>query len=195
MPQEGRSDARGRASGFLDRLGGVFVRPRATLAGVLARGEGSLFEVLPWIALCAFTVAPIPAGQALLLLRARPVDGVLALAGVVTTRMGGALIGALVGALVLQLLGQLRPGGKVSLGFDRCLDACTYALLPHLALASVGAGLSELGLELWFMPHRLLRGTGFSVASRFVVAYGWSLVLFGGMMIWIWRSPIEEMRR
>jgi len=162
----------------LDRFGGVFLHPRRTLAAILD-GRGSFFEILPWMILAAIIVAPTQAGQVVLVGRTSPVDGVRAFFGLISTRAGGPLLGAVAGALLL--VGWARHRGR-ALGFDRAFDACAYALLPHFALAALGAMLSALGAELWFMPHRLLRGTGWYLAARFAVAYGWSLLLFLTML-------------
>lgn len=169
-------------SAALSRLGGVFLHPRSTLWRVLARGEGSLFEVLPWLALAALTVSPTGAGQAFLLLRVSPGEGVIALLGLIVNRMSGVLM-VMIGGAVLLLVIASAARARIKPGFDRCLDACAYLLLPHLLLASTGAALSELGVELWFLPHRLPKGAPSVLALRLAVAYGWSLLLFG-LLAW-----------
>ena len=171
----------------LERLGGVIASPRATFRRLLD-GEGSMFDVLPWFVVVAVTAAPIAAGQMLLIGRVDPIDGARALLGLVVTRTGGALAGAAVAAVVLVLTGRLSPHRKHAVGFDRSLDACVYCLVPYLVAASLGGALSELGWELWFLPHRLLRGRAEVLAVRFLVAYGGSLLLYALLLYEVWRG-------
>lgn len=169
----------------LARLGGIFLHPSRTFDALL-RGEGSVFDVLPWALLTSVTVAPSEAGQALLLLRMDLVDGATALIGLFANRFGWPLAGAAIAALLLSALERAKH--QEGHGFDRLFDATAYALLPHLLLASAGGALSSVGAELWFMPHRLLRGRWDVLTLRIAVAFGWSLVLTGLLARKLWRG-------
>ena len=137
--------------------------------------------------LTAFTVAPAETGQGFLLLRATPLDGLLALLGVVSNRIGPSLIGAGIGALLLVALDRTGSApGRLTL--DAAFDACCFALVPFLLLASAGAALSSRGLELWFLPHRALRGRADVLAIRAAVAYGWPMALYVVAARDVWRG-------
>jgi hypothetical protein len=180
-----------RIGGALRRLGGVIVAPRRTLLAI-ARGEGSVFELLPWMLLVSLTVAPYQTGQAFLLLRVSVADGLSAIGGLFLGRMTAPLVAAVVGAMVLIAVARMTP--KTDLSFDRGFDACTYALVPHLVLASVGAALSEAQMELWFLPHRLVKGNLTVIAIRIAAGYGWSLLLFAILAWDIGRGRLVEAR-
>ena len=49
--------------------------------------------------------------------------------------------------------------------------------------------LSVLGLELWWMPHRTLRGTFWYLSLRVLVAYTWSFVLLLLVARELWKAP------
>ena len=63
------------------------------------------------------------------------------------------------------------------------MDACAFALVPFLVLVAVGAALSNLGVELWWLPHRNLGGRGVYLAARVGAAFGWSIILFSLMVL------------
>ncbi len=176
---------------FVERIGGVLVSPRSTLLRILRTGEGNLGELAFLMVLVSLTVAPVQAGQVFLLLRSSIPAGLSALLSLVANRMAGPILGAIAGAVVLSGVDRIRRG-KLSMPFDRSLDACLYALVPFLLLSSLGGSLSELGAELWFMPHRLLRGTPSVFMIRFAVAYAWPLVLFGVLVREVWKEAPDE---
>ena len=57
-------------------------------------------------------------------------------------------------------------------------DALAVSSATWSAMLSLGALLSRFGVELWFMPHRRLRGIWWVFGLRVLAAYGWSIVLF-----------------
>jgi hypothetical protein len=150
-------------------MGGVLIRSRTTLRAIL-EGEGRAWEIFPWIAVVAAASAPVESGRALLLLRVDPFSGIWSFLAMVADRCGPGLVGAVVAALVLTWR-------KVS--FDRAFDTTMFLLVPYLLLAAIGALLSSIGIEIWFFPHRRMTGVPWVVAVRSLVAYGWSLILFG----------------
>lgn len=157
-------------------MGGVIVRPRSTLLSILRGGGGSIWELLPWLVITAAAAAPIQAGRAILVARVDPIGGLRSLLSLLADRMSVGLIGALVAASVLYLLRPAKDGEGVH--FDRALDAAVFMLVPFLLLMAIGAICSALGAEMWFMPHRRLRGVWWVLSIRAAVAYGWSVALF-----------------
>lgn len=176
---------------MLGRLGGALLVPQRTLLGVLTRGGGSLFEVLLLALLTGIVVEPTRAGQVVLMLRSSLLDGLVMALQTLVGRFTPALLGALGGALVLVAVARAR-GVLPELGFDRALDACAYALVPHLVLALVGATAAQLGLDLWFLPHHPLRGRGLDLVWRFVAGLGWSLALWGLLLRHTLRVPFTR---
>lgn len=187
MPSLGRSVV-WRVLDVLGRLGGALLLPQRTLIGVLTRGGGSLFEVLLLALLTGVVVEPIRAGQVVLMVRSDVIDGVVMALQTLVGRFTPALLGAVGGALVLVAVARAR-GVLPELGFDRALDACAYALVPHLVLAVVGASLAQLGLDLWFLPHHPLRGRGLDLWWRGLAGLGWSLALWGLLLRHTLRVP------
>jgi hypothetical protein len=177
--------------GALERLGGVLLHPRATLKGVLEGRGGSFFELLPLLLVVPAIVAPVSAGQALLVGRVAVVDGLRAYLGLVANRVGGPVMAAVIGALVLVLVDRVRPGTKRDLSFDRTLDACLFALVPFFLFAVLGKLLSSLGWELWFLPHRPTRGRGLYLLARLAAGYLWPALLFLGMLWAVWRGQLD----
>ncbi len=175
----------------LARLGGMIIHPRRTLRAVLA-GEGSFFELLPWFVLVSMAAAPKAAGQALMMLRADIPTGLRLFVGNVANRTGSPMVVAALVAVALTFVSGLRHrDSKQSPGFDRMLDACAYCLVPYLLLAAIGAALAASGMEVWFMPHRMMRGQGWYLAARALAAYGWPLVLLGIVAVEVWRVEPE----
>lgn len=166
----------------LARIGGVLVRPRHTLLSIAMGQGGQLWELLPWIAIAAATAAPIEAGRAILLMRADVVAGLGSFAALIGDRIGAGLAGAAIGAAILSAVSAKR------IPFDRAFDACLFMLVPWMLAASVGSALSELGVELWFMPHRRIRGDGWILTARILAAYGWSITLFVVVAVALRRS-------
>ena len=178
----------------LERMGGGILHPRKIFDGILNGAGGSMFELLPWMVLVTLTVAPTESGQIVLMGRGDLFVAVRMLLGLVTNRLGGALVGAAVGALVLSGLSALGRRGRDRRGpgYDRLLDATTYCLVPFLALASLGALLRASGVEVWFLPHRLLSGRGMVLATRVLVAFGGPLILFGVLATRVWHHARAE---
>lgn len=158
--------------GHLARIGGVIVRPRRTLSAVLFDRRGRLWEVVLWMIVVCAAAQPVRAGQAMLLSRVDIIGGASAFLNLLASRMLGPLIGALVGAAILWAI------DRKNVSFDAAVDTCAFALVPLLLLTAVGAGLSNLGVELWFLPHRTLGGRGVFFGTRLAVGYGWSILLF-----------------
>lgn len=175
----------------LARVGGVFVSPRATLDGVLRSGRGGLFEVMPWMFVVACALQPVRAGQAFLMARVSLLEGFNALARLFAQRMLTPLVAALVAATVLYLFDRLREGAHERITFEGAVDACAFMLFPFLLLCAVGAALDHNGVRLWWTPNRAVVGRGIYLATRIVVAYGWSFVLFG-VVLWDLRRRSAE---
>jgi hypothetical protein len=112
-------------------------------------------------------------------MRVDPLAGAWSFLALVADRTSVGLIGAVVAALLLQWLGHT---------FDRAFDCTMHMLVPFLLLAAIGALASELGGEMWFMPHRRLTGVHWVYAVRVLVAYGWSLVLFAVVARSVWTA-------
>jgi hypothetical protein len=163
----------------LARLGGVLIRPRSTLLAILEGDEGRAWHVFPWIAVVAAASAPVETGRAILMTRVDPLVGVWAFLAMIADRCGPGLVGAVIAAFVLQLL-------KVH--FDRAFDCTMHMLAPYLLLAAIGAGLSAVGAEVWFLPHRRMTGAPWVIALRATVAYGWSLILFLVVLVSVART-------
>lgn len=167
-------------TGHLTRLGGVLIRPRSTLLSI-ARGEqGRAWEIFPWLVVVIAAASPTEAGRALLLMRVEPVNGLFGFVSMIADRASAGLVGAVLAAFVL---------GRWNVSFDRAFDCTMFMLVPFLLLVAIGAGLSLLGAEIWFLPHRRMTGVPWVIALRSLVAYGWSLVLFGVVVRELVRSP------
>ena len=177
-----------RLMSHLSRLGGVLAHPRTAFDRILDLREGSLLELVPWAVLVSITVAPVEAGRALLLFRVSIAEGIVSLLALVANRMAPALGLAIAMAAVLYVLELFRRGKDERYGFDRLLDACSLTLVPFLALASLGAFLASLDLELWWMPHRRIGGDFAARTLRIAVAFGWSITLWGWIAYRVWRK-------
>ncbi len=177
-------------SGVLERLGGVFSRPRATLTRLLEDGEGSLYEPLVVFATAAVIAAPSQTGRALLFLRVSPIEGLTVLLQLLSERLWPVFAGALCAALLLRLVLMIQSHpSRPSL--SRLIDLGFYLMLPHAVLVVVGAVFAHLGLELWFMPHRLPKGGPITMGTRLLVAYLPSLGLLSWWALTIGRSRSE----
>lgn len=167
----------------------MVVSPVETLQS-LARGEGDSKEMFLWSVVVAAAAAPTRFGQAILLARTDLVAGLLDLVRVLAERFGGALIGCLA-ASVVAFVFERRRSAESRIGFDRIFDITTFMLVPHFSLIAVGVLASQLGLELWFLPHRLPKGPVTIVAIRLVVAYVWSVGLFA-VFLKLRSNPTQE---
>ena len=120
--------------GFLDRVGGVLVAPRRTLAGVV-EGKGGLGDV------AVLMVLRLLAEQMDVLARAVLGFSMLGARGLMAGIAGAAspllpeLLGILLGAVVIALApGKLMKGAR-----GRELDIAGFAWVPFLAVRMVGA--------------------------------------------------------
>jgi hypothetical protein len=102
--------------------------------------------------------------------------------------MSPALAGALGAGMVLYL-GELIFRREGRRGLDLALDATAFTLVPYLLLAVIGALLSHAGWEVWWMPHRLLRGPAYYQSMRLAAAFGWSAILWVLMARMFWTKP------
>lgn len=168
---------RDRVLGHLARIGGVIVRPRATLLRMFLGSEGSLLELIPWMVIISMTVAPVSAGRALLSMRVDPVDGFSALLRLLAGRMVEPLACAFGGAAVLYLFARVKRPFRRDLPFDRALDLAAFMLVPYFALAAIGVIAASAGVDLWWLPHRQLNVPIEHLALKALVSYGWSLAL------------------
>lgn len=172
----------------LGRLGGVIISPRPTFSRIVRDGEGSLLELVPWIAIVAVVIAPMDAGRAILWFRINWWEGVTSLVTMMSNRMALPLGGALAAGVLLYIGELVFRTGSEKRGFDLALDAAAFTLIPHLILAALGMLLSVLGADLWWMPHYPpLRGPASHVLLRLAVAYGWSLCLYALVASIFWR--------
>jgi hypothetical protein len=160
--------------GHLERLGGMVVRPRTTLARLLEGDEGRAWSILLWLLLLDGALAPAGVGRGLLVARVDVLDGLFLLLNGFTRRMAIPLAGAVGAAVVLSVAarGRGRP-----LPLDRALDVAAFLLVPFLA---VMAGSVLLGIAGWspsFLPHHGFRGPPGLVALRAGLAFAGSLAL------------------
>lgn len=170
-----------KISDHFARVGGVLISPRATFRRMIETGEGNLLELVPWLILVTVVIAPIETGRAILMLRVDVWEGIMSFVTLLSNRMMPALAGAL-GAGIVLYLGELifRPGEEKR-GLDLALDATAFTLIPYFFLCVLGVVLGAVGREIWWMPHRQLRGTLPYQLLRLGVSFGWSLVLWGLM--------------
>ena len=155
----------------VQRLGGMLVSPRATLRRLLA-GEGRLDEVALWLIVLTAAVSPVRTGRAILVGRLGVLDGVLTFLAYLQTRLPVVLLALLIGAGLLMLV-----GGQRRLSFGRAVDVAGFLLVPVLLLTALGIVLRSAGVDLWFLPHRTLRGSFGTRALHVALSYGWSMVL------------------
>lgn len=172
-----------------ERLGGMVLHPKATLDAVIHAREATLLALLPWFALVAFALEPVRTGQALLLFKVGVLDGLMTLVQVFGNRMAQPFVGIVVAAAVLTLVETFQRPRAARHGFDVALDACTFTLVPYLALAAIGRLLQALGADLWFLPHHPLRGLWWERAIELLAAYGWSFALYVVAARSFWGRP------
>ena len=181
-----------KVQGHFARLGGVLLHPRATFDRMLMQQEGSLWEILLWVMLIAAAISPVRVGRALLVARMDFLAGLQSFLGVLSNRMTQALLGLLVAAVVLHLIDRFRREEEARIvRFDQALDLCAFLLVPYLMLTALGSLLSQLGAEFWFMPHRAISGNALVVTIRCLVAFSWSLVLFGLVAYRVWKGDVQ----
>lgn len=168
--------------GHLQRLGGVIVSPRRTLRALLWQGEGRMWEVVLWLVVVTATVAPTRAGRAALIGRTSLLDGAQMFLSAVANRMLAPLLGLVIAASILHLLDRVLREGPPAVPFDVALDACAFTLVPFLALASLGAGLSALGVEVGVLPHRRLDAPPWIGPTRVALGFFWTFALYGGLL-------------
>lgn len=153
-------------------LGGMLVAPRSTL-GWLVRDPPRFEVLLPWMFLATATAEPVRVGQALLLSRVAPIDGLLLLVQLVFSRFGPPVLGVFLVALVRVLV---APRGQRR-AYDRWSSTLSFSLAPLFLLTAVGGGLEALDLGVWFLPHHQVELVSSIGRVRAVVAYAWPLVL------------------
>lgn len=160
---------------------------------MLETQEGSLWEVLLWLVIVCATISPVRIGRALLVARQDLLAGLQTFLGAVSNRMTQALVGLLVAAVVLHFLDRFRRKERW-VRFDQALDLAAYLLVPYLLLACLGALMSRLGLEVRLLPHRTIKGDALTVVLRCLIAFSWSLVLFGVLAYRIWKGPAQDFK-
>lgn len=156
----------------LERLGGMLSSPRATVRRLLDSDEGRMWSVLIWLVVLGVALEPVAVGRALLLARVDVLGGLYRVANALSRPLAVPLAG-MMGAAVLMSLAS----GSRRLPLDRALDVASHLLVPFLALAAFGAVMSSLGIEMWALPHRPLRGPAWLVTLRATVGFGASLLL------------------
>jgi hypothetical protein len=178
----------GALLGHLARIGGVLVRPRPTFARIVEGQDGSALELLPWVFILVSTLSPQAVGNALLLLRARFIDGLIDFASILGTRLTQALAGVLVGAAVLHTIERVRRPSEARMGFDRAIDVCAFMLVPFMLLAVIGFLLAAFGANLWWMPHNKMIGDAPTMIVRVLAGFGWSLALYALVVRSVWKA-------
>lgn len=154
--------------------------PRRTIRALLEGGAGSLYEPLLLLVLATIIAAPAQFGRVLLHARVSLFEGAQLFAQLLAERLWPAAAGAFGAALVLAAAIRLRRWAAPP-PFGRLLDAGFYLMLPYALLVALGAVLAHLGIDLWYLPHRLPRGSASTVALRLVVAYVPTL----GVVSWV----------
>jgi len=161
---------------WLQRTGGVLLRPRAVFERILHQREGGIGDVLLLMALVMLGTAPVEVAMVL----SSP-GGILVKLLSIYVRF--CLLPLVVSvALALVLVGMERFRGR-KLPVESVIAAGVYLWIPVGMLGLLGAMLRALGLDLWFLPHMPL---GFFLKTeppvlmiilRAVCAYGWSAYL------------------
>lgn len=178
------SGAEGVLGAHVDRLGGMLVSPRRTIRRLLSEDRGGLGGILLWLVVLIASTSPVRTGRALLVARTGLVDGALQFLVFLQPRLLPLLLAVAVAAALMVLV-----GGRGGLSYGRALDVASYLLVPAMLLMAVGTILSTLGLELWFLPHRTLRGSIGQRATYIAVSFGWSLVLLALTLAELRRWP------
>ena len=160
--------------GHFDRLGGMLISPRATIRRLIDGQDGRVGEILIWLVILTAAASPVRTGRAMLIGRIGILDGVVAFLAQLQPRLLGLFVAAIVVAAVLAAVGRRR-----GLGFDRALDVTGHLLVPVLLLIAAGVLLKAAGVNIWFLPHRPLRGGPQAQAIYLTATYGWSVVLLG----------------
>lgn len=118
-----------RLTGFLDRLGGMLITPRAVLSGALASGEGGLADLVALLAVQVLAVHLSRLAVAVLyIFKVSYSAGVSMLLTAVADAVWVPLAAVLLASLVA---GQLTRGRATR---ARALDLCCLAALPPIAL-------------------------------------------------------------
>ena len=129
----------GAVGAFLDRLGGMIIAPRATLARFADGGPGGFNDLLLLLLLLeAGRSLPSLARGAWTLVDVSVVTGVLTMVRILTQQMIVPLVAVVIGSVLLKALG---PRGQEA----RHLDAAALCALPAVGLK---IGLSLAGMVL-----------------------------------------------
>lgn len=161
-------------SRHLERLGGILVRPRATLARLLSTDEGRLWSILLWLLVLAVALRPERVGRAVLVIRSDALGGLFLLLNTLVTTVSVPL------AVIIGSAALLHFGARAShrrLPLDRALDVAGFLVVPFLFLAAVGIVLAAAGLDIGALPHHRLKGPVWVVAVRAAVAFGGTAML------------------
>jgi thiol-disulfide isomerase/thioredoxin len=161
---------------WLNRTGGILLRPKTVFERILHQREGGVADILLLMALVMLGTAPVEVAMVV-----SSTSGVLV--KLLSIYLRFCLLPLVVSvALGLVLVGFERfRGGRVPI--ESVIAAGVYLWIPVGMLGLLGAMLRALGLDLWFLPHMPLGfflKTGPSVVMillRAVCAYGWSAYL------------------
>ena len=168
-----------------ERLGGMLVSPRMTLRRLIDGDGGHLGEIFFWVLVVVAASSPVRTGRSLLVARVALLDGISSFFVHHSARLWPLLIAVVVAGALLAIVG----GSK--LGWSRATDVAAFLLVPVLFLTALGVILRAAGIELWFLPHRTLRGTLSHRVVYGVVSYGWSIVLLWLALLEVWRNRSE----
>jgi len=164
---------------WLERTGGVLLRPRAVFERILHQREGGIGDVFLLMALVMLGTAPVEVAMVL----SSPSGILLKLLSIYVRFCLLPVVVCVALALVLVGIERFR-GGRVPI--ESVMAAGVYLWIPVGMLGLLGAMLRALGLDLWFLPHMPLGfflSTGPSVLMmilRAVCAYGWS-----AWLVWV----------
>lgn len=149
-------------AGFAERVGGVLVRPRATLAHVAATGEGGARDVAVLVALKVLASNTESLARAVM---AVPALGVSALLRGVVHALSTVVLDAaaiVIGSMVMKLFVAHRTGGRE-------LDLAALAWVPYLAV-TLAVGIVDTALR--HSPGSV------EASAVHLVALGWSGVIW-----------------
>ncbi len=150
--------------GFLDRVGGVVVHPRATLRAAAATGEGGLRDVAILLALRILAGETLTIAKAFLALPSLGLGGMLR----ELSRAEMAIVPDVVGILIAAVLMALLAGKKARAAKGSELDVAAYAWVPYLVVSvSTALILSIAGYS-----------GGLVEKVAIVIALGWSAAIW-----------------
>ena len=161
---------------WLERTGGVLLRPQTVFERIFHQREGGVADVLLLMALVMLGTAPVEVAMVL-----SSASGMVVKLLSIYLRFCLLPMVACV-SLALVLVGMERfRGNRVPI--ESVMAASVYLWIPVGMLGLLGTMLRALGLDLWFLPHMPLgyfmktEPSIMMIFLRAVCAYGWSAYL------------------